>query len=104
MVFVLLARVRYTEVTNKTAQLQAQLTQLGEQERTLKVAYGNAYDVNQVEQIATNQLGMSKPTEGQIVTIAVAAQDKAVVSETQSVKTATESMGTFLASLVAYFK
>ncbi|SHH92830.1 Septum formation initiator [Sporobacter termitidis DSM 10068] len=105
MVFVLLAHVRYAEVTNQTAQLQTQLTQLTEQERKLQITHENAFDVNQVEQYATHQLGMSKPLESQIGTISATAQDKAVVADTQetSVKTS-ESMGTFLASLLAYFK
>jgi cell division protein FtsL len=104
MVFVLLSHVRFTEVTNETAKLQSQLTKLNEQERKLKISYENAFDVNQVEQYATHQLGMSKPAESQIVTISAAAQDRAVVSDRHDTAAAAESMGTFLASLVAYFK
>lgn len=104
MVFVLLSHVRYAEVTNETVQLQAQLTQLNEQERKLKIAYENAFDVNEVEQYATHNLGMSQPAECQIGTISVTAQDRAVVADTLDDGTPNESIGTFLASLVAYFK
>jgi len=55
MIFVLLAHVRYAEVTNETVKLQTKLTQLTEQERKLQIAYENAFDVNQVEQYATHK-------------------------------------------------
>jgi cell division protein FtsL len=104
MVFVLLAQVRYAEVTNDTVKLQKQMTQLTEDERKLRIAYEDAFDVNQVEQYATHQLGMSKPAESQLGTISASAQDKAVVSDTQDDGAKGESMATFLASLIAYFK
>lgn len=105
MVFVLLAHVKYNEVTNETVKLQTRLDELNSQERKLKIEYTNAFDVNDVEQYATQVLGMSKPAEDQIKTVSATAQDKAVVlksSDDSSKKT--ESMVTFLASLVAYFK
>ena len=105
MIFVLLAHVRYAEVTNETVKLRTQMTQLNDQERKLQIAYANAFDATQVEQYATRQLGMTQPSESQLGTISVTAQDSAVVADTQQVTTpANESMGTFLASLVAYFK
>ncbi|MEL4106017.1 hypothetical protein AAFA46_04140 [Oscillospiraceae bacterium WX1] len=105
MVFVLLAHVKYDEVTNETVQLQSQLSDLNEQERKLEIAYGNAFDVNTVEQYATHELGMSKPAQSQIGTVSVTAQDKAVVVSAPSDNSGKrESMLTFLLSLVAYFK
>lgn len=105
MVFVLLAHVRYAAVTNDTVKLQTQLAQLTEQERKLKIAYGNAFEGNKVEQYATHQLGMSKPSETQVGTITSSIQDKAVVADTnRDDGKHSENMFTFLASLVAYFK
>jgi hypothetical protein len=105
MVFVLLAHVKYNEVTNETVQLQTKLNSLTEQEKKLKIAYEDAFDVNNVEQYATNVLGMSKPDESQVGTVKSTACDKAVVvSPEKGNTTITESMATFLASLVAYFK
>ena len=105
MVFVLLAHVKYNEVTNDTVQLQTKLNSLTDQERKLKIAYEDAFDVNDVEQYATNVLGMSKPGENQVSTIKSTAYDKAIVVNPEKDETvATESMATFLASLVAYFK
>lgn len=105
MVFVLLAHVRYAEVASETVKMQTQLTQLTEQERKLKIAYGNAFDVNQVEQYATHQLGMTKPSESQIGSISAKAHDKAVVGASQkNAPKQSENMATFLASLLVYFK
>ena len=105
MIFVLLAHVRYAEVTNETVKLQDQLVKLEAQERKLQIAYEKAFDVNQVEQYATRQLGMARPTESQIGAISVTAQDSVVVADSaKETAAAGESMGTFLASLVAYFQ
>jgi hypothetical protein len=105
MVFVLLAHVKYNEVTSNTVKLQATLKNLTEQERKLKIQYEDAFDVNDVEQYATNVLGMSKPEDSQVSTLKSAASDKAIVVNAEKDNTtATESMATFLASLVAYFK
>lgn len=105
MVFVLLAHVKYDEVTNETGQLRTQLEALNEEERKLKIAYEDAFDVNEVEQYATKVLKMTKPTETQVVSVAATAEDKAVLVTAQQDNTnVTESMATFLASLVEYFK
>lgn len=105
MVFVLLAHVKYNEVTYETVQLRSQLAALNEDERKLKIAYEDAFDVNEVEQYATNVLGMTKPSDSQVGTVSATAEDKAVVVNTPKEDTVvSESMATFLASLVAYFK
>ncbi len=105
MVFVLLAHVKYNEVTAETVQLQKTLDELAAQERMLKISYEDAFDVNNVEQYATDVLGMSKPDESQISTVNSLVYDKAVVVNPENDDTyVSESMVTFLASLVAYFK
>jgi cell division protein FtsL len=105
MVFVLLGHVRYNEVTAETVQLQTRLNELTQQERKLQIEYENTFDVFAVEQYATNVLGMSKPDESQVGTVLLTAEDKAVVvSSEEENPVETESMVTFLASLVSYFK
>lgn len=105
MVFVLLAHVRYNEVTSEAVRLQAKLDELSDQERKLKIAYENVFDVYAVEQYATNVLGMSKPSEEQVSAIQSVVYDKAVVVSAENEESdVSESMVTFLASLVSYFK
>ncbi|NLA86397.1 MAG: hypothetical protein GX847_03770 [Clostridiales bacterium] len=105
MVFVLLAHVRYNDIAGETVRLQTRLDELTEQERKLKIEYEKAFDVNAVEQYATNVLGMSKPDESQIGTVQTTAADKAVVVTPEKEEAPiSESMVAFLASLVSYFK
>jgi outer membrane murein-binding lipoprotein Lpp len=49
MVFVLLAHAKYNEITTQTAELRARLDTLAEDERKLKIAYEDAFDVNKVK-------------------------------------------------------
>ncbi len=104
MVFVLLSHIKYNEITSEAAQLQTRLAALTEEERKLKIAYEDAFDVNEVEAYATNVLGMTKPLDSQVATVATAASDKAVVLGTPAEENSRTSIGTFLMSLVSYFK
>ncbi len=105
MVFVLLANVRYNEIAGETVRLQERFDELTEQERKLKIAYEEAFDVNAVEQYATSVLGMTKPDESQMGTVQTTAPDKAViVTPEKEDAPISESMVAFLASLVSYFK
>jgi cell division protein FtsL len=105
MVFVLLAHIRYNEITSDTVQLQSRLDELADQERKLMIDYEKAFDVNAVEQYATNVLGMSKLDESQVSIVQTTAYDEAVVVNPEKEEThASENMVTFLASLVSYFK
>jgi cell division protein FtsL len=105
MVFVLLAHVRYNEITAETVRLQARLDELAETERKLMIEYEKAFDIIAVEQYATNVLGMSKPDESQISVVQTTAHDKAVVVSREEDEThRPESIVSFLASLVSYFK
>jgi cell division protein FtsL len=104
MVFVLLSHIKYNEITSEVAQLQTRLAALNEEERKLKIAYEDAFDVNEVETYATNVLGMTKPLDSQLATVATAASDKAVVLATSAQENSRTSIGTFLMSLVSYFK
>ena len=105
MVFVVLAHIKYTEISAETVSLQAQLEELAEEERMLKITYEDIFDVNEVEEYATNVLGMTKPGQDQIATISSENEDKAVLPEGDANSSGSEeNMVAFLASLVAYFK
>ncbi len=66
MVFVLLAHVKYAEVTGETVALQRTLDQMSEEERKLRIRYEQVFDVNQVAKYAANQLGMTRPAGSQL--------------------------------------
>jgi cell division protein FtsL len=105
MVFVVLANVRYTEISAETVELQTRLAELTEEERKLKIEYEDIFDVNEVEAYATNVLGMTKPSQDQIATVSAGNQAKAVIVDGSGDNVSgKENMASFLASLVAYFK
>ncbi len=105
MVFVVLAHLKFTEITAETVSLQQRMDQLTEEERKLKITYEDIFDVNEVEAYATNVLGMTKPQQNQIAAISTDNQDKAVIVKNSADEgVARENMASFLASLVAYFK
>jgi len=105
LVFVLLAQVKYAEVTSETVALQKTLDQLSEEERKLRIRYEQVFDVNQVAQYATNQLGMTRPVGSQMETISATAKDETVVADAKKrTPRQSENMATFLASLLSYFK
>lgn len=105
IVFVLLAYVQYTEVSNETVQLQNQLSALSETENKLLVSYESAFNINEIEEYATTVLGMVKPTGDQIETVTTSSNDKAVVlvSDTESEGLLT-GLSAFFSSLMEYFK
>lgn len=105
IVFVLLAYVQYTEVSNETVALQSQLSELSAAENKLLISYESAFNINEIEEYATTVLGMVKPTGDQISTVATTTEDRAVIleSETENVGFLT-GITSFLTSLVEYFK
>ncbi len=105
MVFIVLAHVKFNEISAETVTLQTRLAELSEEQRKLQITYEDIFDVNEVEAYATNVLGMTKPTQDQIASISSENYDKAVIVEDSGDgQGAKESMVSFLASLVAYFK
>jgi cell division protein FtsL len=104
MVFVVLAHVKFNEISAGTVELQERLDKLTEEERKLKIEYEDIFDVNEVEEYATNVLGMTKPSQDQIAAVSAEAQDKAVIVDDGDDGAGKENMASFLASLVAYFK
>jgi cell division protein FtsB len=105
MVFVLLAYIQRTELSSEAVTLQNQLDVLSETETKLLISYERAFDINEIEEYATSELGMVKPSADQISTVTTSITDKAVVldsgRESQNIFTAITS---FLSSLVEYFK
>lgn len=103
LVFVLLLQIRYEEVRSEAVQLQAQLQELTELERRLRIEYEDAFDVTRVEDYATNVLGMTKPAStSRAGTIQAPALDRAqVVAENAPEQS---RLSAFISSVLAYFK
>ena len=103
MVFVVLAQINYNEAASETVRLNARLQELTEQQRRLEITYENVIDMKEIERYAQDVLGMSKPETDQIAVIRSAPIDKAeVIGESDS--NFFDGFGSFLSSLIEYFK
>jgi len=105
MVFVLIANVRFHEISNERARLETQLSQLTQNERKLEIKYESVVDMKAVEQYARDVLGMSKPDTDQISVINRTPDDRAEVLSTDVEEEGLISgLGKFISSLTGYLK
>lgn len=103
MVFVVLAQINYNETASESARLSTQVRDLTEERRTLELAFESSFDIREVERIAIDELGMTRPSAEQMLTITTIPYDTAVVvigDESDGRQGFTE----FLKSLIDYFK
>ncbi len=69
----------YNELTNELSELNGQYSDLVNEEKKLNIRLSEKADLSNVEDIATNQLGMSKIEQYQIEYISLDTKDRAVV-------------------------
>ena len=103
MIFVVLAQVNHNETAGEAARLNVQLIELAERHRALELAFESAIDIKEVERFARDELGMSRPNAEQVIVISTTPRDTAMVVDNGEDRTA-EGFGTFLRSLIDYFK
>ena len=103
MVFVVLAQISYTEIASETVRLNAQLSELTEQERRLEIEFERAIDMKYVERYARDALGMSRPDADQIAVIRSIPVDSAEIISSGEDDGALSGFGMFISSLLEYF-
>lgn len=81
IVFLLMAKIQLTAVTDEAVALERQLTDLEVSQNRLLIDYESAFNLTEIEEYATTQLGMQRPREDQIYYLDSAVPDKAVVIE-----------------------
>ena len=104
MVIVVLAQIRYSEIADETARLNAQLGELQEQERRLGIMFENAIDMTEVERYARDTLGMSKPDADQVIVIRSRLVDTAEIIDNSGETGTSGGLGSFISSLLDYFR
>ncbi|MDR2356832.1 MAG: hypothetical protein LBD92_01910 [Oscillospiraceae bacterium] len=107
MTLVVLAYVSMNTVSKSTVDLKMELNALADEERRLRIAYENVFDMAQIETYAVNALGMQPASEGQIGTISsAAAADKAVIIRDAAPEKGNliDDMTEFIVSLLEYFR
>ena len=63
IVFTLMAKIQLTEVTDTSAQLEEQLSDLKVAQNRLLINYEKAFNLTEIEEYATTQLGMQRPRD-----------------------------------------
>ena len=100
----LLSYISLAEISKESVDLNAQLEILNNEETRLKLNYERAFDLNEVERYATNELGMTKAGESQVCYISNNTADQAVVLQVEGNGEGVISyLGTFLSRLVDVF-
>lgn len=81
LVFTLMAKIQLTAVTDQSVELENTLAELKTEQARLQIEYESAFNLTEIEEYATRELGMQRPREDQIYYLQGSAPDKAVVLE-----------------------
>ena len=79
VIFTLMAKVQLTEVTDASANLEQQLSDLDVAQNRLLIDYEKAFNMTEIEEYATSQLGMQRPRDEQVFYLDSTVPDKAVI-------------------------
>ena len=103
MVFVVLAQVYYNESASEAVRLNTTLRELTDTHRTLELAFESSIDLKEIERIARDELGMSRPDTAQIISVTTTARDIATVITVDD-RQGMQGFAEFLKSLTNYFR
>lgn len=105
MVFVLMARIQFTAVSDEAVALEQQLADLKVERTRLLIEYESAFNMTEIEEYATSALGMQRPREEQVCYINSSVPDKAVIIEDESkAKSLADRISDMLVSIGEYFR
>ncbi len=79
IVFSLMAKIQLTEITDTSAQLEEQMSDLKVAQNRLLINYEKAFNLTEIEEYATTQLGMQRPRDEQVFYLESTIPDKAVI-------------------------
>ena len=104
MVFVVLAQISYNEITSETVRLNQRLTALTEQERKLEIAFESVVNMEVIERVARDEFGMVSPESDQMAVMRAVTPDRAEILRGGTEADGLRGLGSFLSSLLEYFK
>ena len=102
IVIMLLAQVRLTAVCNEAVQLTNKIEALETEQNRLRIAFESAFNLNEIEEYAVEELGMQKPRSDQIICIDSAAHDKVEVFRTEGSEDVLDRVLNFVGSVGEY--
>ena len=103
LLFVVLAHLSFDTALDENLKLEKRLAGLEQQETRLKIEFESAFDLNEIERYAIEELGMVKPAADQVSVIDSAPKDRAVVIAPEK-EEGIKGFGAFISSLLEYFK
>lgn len=105
LIFTLMAKIQLTEITNQSAQLEQQLSQLKVSQDRILINYEKAFNLTEIEGYATSTLGMQRPRDEQVFYLDNSVPDKAVIIKDKANKDGLgERIINTLKSVGEYFK
>jgi cell division protein FtsL len=84
MFFIVYSYMRLTELSTEAKALSSEIAGLKKEESALVLEKNGMIDLKEIERIATDQLGMVKPSRAQIIYIDLSGEDHAEVLSGQS--------------------
>ena len=69
MLFVIIGQIKYNAIASETARLGVQLDSLYAQQKKLETEFENSIDMKEIERIARDNLGMSRPVTEQVAIV-----------------------------------
>jgi len=103
MVLVILAQITHNEMAIETARLSVEVRELAETHRALSLAFESSINIGEIERIARDELGMSRPDAIQVITLNTLPSDRAFVVD-QEYEDDRNGFLTFIFSLFDYFR
>lgn len=105
LVFLLFTHIKVAQISEETANLKTQASELQLERTRLQIEYESVFNFKELESYAMSELGMQKPRENQMFYVNSFASDKAVVmgGETNSIGLLDRLSDTF-SSFVEYLR
>jgi len=104
-VALLMSYVELNTLANQSYELREELEALQIEETKLQIAYESTFRLDEVEEYATNMLGMVRAGNDQVKYLSNRAEDQAVILDTNSVETGiSASLKSLFTTIAEYFK
>lgn len=104
-VALLMSYVELNAIANESYELREELEALQIEETKLQIEYESTFRLDEVEEYATNMLGMVRAGNDQVKYLSNRAEDQAVILDTNSVETGVSaSLKSLFTTIAEYFK
>ena len=106
VVLLLMAYVQLNEISAQTVEIQNTIAELENENTKLTSEFEMTFNMSSVKDYAINVLGMTEPTAEQITVLNMGTTDRAEIINVTNAgnSSASESVGTFLTTVLEYFK